>query len=60
VVDPDLTGGPIKNLLEQWLVVIFRALQPKELEENLPKDAFKKIPSEQLTFGGNLSPKGYD
>jgi hypothetical protein len=50
-----LTDGPTKNLLEQWLVVMFRCLQVEELIENHSEEAFGLIPEEYLNLGANLA-----
>jgi hypothetical protein len=46
-----LASGPILNLLEQWVAVLFLALQPQELASNLPKEIFATIPHQNLQWG---------
>ncbi|KAH4006811.1 hypothetical protein HBI56_033400 [Parastagonospora nodorum] len=55
VASMTLTDGPLKNLLEQWLVVVFRCLQIDELEANHSEEAFRLIPEEYLNLGANLA-----
>ncbi|ORY12963.1 hypothetical protein BCR34DRAFT_600258 [Clohesyomyces aquaticus] len=54
----DLTGtlekGPLMNLLEQWVCVIFRTLQSHEMSLSLPAEAFAMLSSVDLDSGANL------
>jgi hypothetical protein len=54
VVDPKLVNGPIMNILEQWIALIFRALQPVDLRGNLDLHTQKWISRDELGKGINI------
>lgn len=54
VSEPGLTSGPILNILEQWISLIFRTLQFSELKQNLDVDTLRWIPSDEMHKGVNI------
>ncbi|KAF2874633.1 hypothetical protein BDV95DRAFT_666450 [Massariosphaeria phaeospora] len=54
ISDTDLAAGPILNILEQWLGLIFRSLQLFDLKNNLDAESFKWIRGEELDKGVNV------
>jgi len=46
---------PLMNLLEQWTAIVFRGLQPKELEMNLPAGAYETLSEEERETGAGLT-----
>jgi hypothetical protein len=54
VSDPELTSGPIMNILEQWVSLIFRSLLPHDLRDNIAPASLAFIPSNELDRGINV------
>lgn len=54
VQDLSLKPGPILNILEQWISLIFRCLQSADLRGNMAPDSFVLIPRAELEKGVNL------
>jgi hypothetical protein len=54
VSDTTLKAGPILNILEQWVALIFRALQPSEMRGNLATETLRWIPNDQMQHGINV------
>jgi hypothetical protein len=47
-------SGPVLNVLEQWVALIFLALQPSEMKSNLSLAALRSIPSKDMQHGVNV------
>lgn len=54
VSDSSLQTGPMFNILEQWVSLIFRALQFSELHSNFSLDTLRFVPSPELHKGVGL------
>lgn len=54
VSDPELTSGPIMNILEQWIALVFRALLPHDLKDNLDSESHSWVPAEERQKGINI------
>lgn len=60
-VDPNLTTGPILNILEQWIALVFRSLQHVDMKGNLNLQSQKYFTRDDLEAGimsANLLRKG--
>lgn len=51
IVDSSLQAGPVFNILEQWVSLIFRALQESELRSNLAPETLSLMPATELQKG---------
>ena len=51
ILNDALVSGPLLNILEQWLSLVFRALQPSEMKSNLSTAALRVIPFSELQRG---------
>jgi len=49
-----LRAGPIHNILEQWVALIFRSLQPSELKHNLCAETLRWISADEMHKGVNV------
>jgi hypothetical protein len=52
--DASLKPGPVHNILEQWVALIFRVLQPSELKHNLCAETLRWIPADEMHKGVNV------
>ncbi|KAI8936475.1 hypothetical protein NX059_006880 [Plenodomus lindquistii] len=50
----DLKAGPILNIMEQWVALIFRGLQPSEMKDNFSPDTMKWINVKDLQRGAGI------
>ena len=55
VLEPSLLSGPLMNLLEQWMSIVFRGLQPHQLQENLPAHTYEMLSDEERETGAGLA-----
>ncbi|KAI8936427.1 hypothetical protein NX059_006835 [Plenodomus lindquistii] len=54
VSNPTLVTGPILNILEQWMALVFLGLQPMDLKQNLSAETLRQIPASELNHGLNI------
>lgn len=54
VSDATLQSGPLLNILEQWISLIFLALQPSELKHNFARKTLKRIIVDEMHNGINI------
>jgi hypothetical protein len=54
ISDIDLTYGPIMNILEQWISLVFRALLGHDLQSNMSPGSYAFIPADELAKGINI------
>jgi hypothetical protein len=54
VKDRQLGSGPIFNILEHWISLIFRTLQAGDLQKNLAPETLKQLSPEALDMGANV------
>lgn len=54
VSDKRLRRGPIANILEHWVSLMFLALQPREMATNFPPKEFAKISPDALEYGAGV------
>ncbi|KAH8730760.1 hypothetical protein GQ44DRAFT_605810 [Phaeosphaeriaceae sp. PMI808] len=54
VSDVSLDSGPILNILEQWMSLVFLALQPSELNHNLSSETLKWVHKDEIHAGMNV------
>ncbi|KAF2866593.1 hypothetical protein BDV95DRAFT_648932 [Massariosphaeria phaeospora] len=50
----DQVPGPIDNIMEQWISLVFRTMQPEDLKANFSKDALELLAPEDLDRGTNI------
>lgn len=51
VVTSSSHHGPTLNILEQWAVIFFLDLQPREIADNLPANILSQISTSDMQFG---------
>ena len=54
IADPGLQSGPIFNILEQWVALIFLGLRHHDLQANLSKEALEAIGDRYMHKGAGI------